>query len=302
MSSLPLVNLSAQQRATYKKLLDQAVRVRDYAYAPNSRSKVGAAALGKSGRVYLGINCELTGQADHAEQVAINQALLGGERAIEAIAVFVAHEGEVQEEHYDKNSCPCGNCRQALFELNPEMLVIQADGLHDVKAFRLADMLPNAYKRTWPPIKIPPAAPEHADRLIYQALRARAGSFAVRSGYPEGAAVETECGNTYLGLKVELSSFTSRAVRMAIASAFLNGDRKITRLVVAAGLAGPECPQSFSWDCIQSIFQTNPQIRIVTPNALGVFVEHSAPELMGFVMSGLHSPAWPIVTSQLAAT
>lgn len=299
MSSLPLVNLSLDQKATYKKLLEQAVSVRDNAYAPNSRSKVGAAALGKSGKVYLGINCELTGQADHAEQVAVNQALLGGERAIEAIAVFAAPEGEVREEHYNQNSCPCGNCRQALFELNPDMLVIQADGIRDVKAYRLADMLPNAYKRTWPQFDKPPAAPEHVDPLIHQALRARAASFAVRSGYPEGAAVETECGHTYLGVKVELSSFTSRAVRMAIASAFLSGDGKIKRLAVAAGLAGPECPQSLSWDCIQSIFLTNPQIRIVTPNALGEFVEHSAPELMGFMMS---APASPAFVSQLTAS
>ncbi len=286
MNSLSPVKLTADQSIKYKKLLDQAVKSRENAYAPISRSKVGAAALGARGEVYLGINCELTGQADHAEQVAINQALSSGEKSIEAIAIFVAPEGEVQEEHYRENSSPCGNCRQAMFEFNPELLVIQADGLQKVKAFRLADMLPNAYKRQWPKVQNPPAVQESSDPLIRQALEARSRSFSVRTGYPEGAAVETESGKIYQGIKAELSSFASQATRMAIASAYMHHDHKITRVALAAGTDKPECPKGMSWDALQAIFNSSPKATIVYPDSNAKFIEQSITDFIKQSVAG----------------
>jgi cytidine deaminase len=286
MNSLSPVKLTADQSIKYKKLLDQAVKSRENAYAPISRSKVGAAALGARGEVYLGINCELTGQADHAEQVAINQALSSGEKSIEAIAIFVAPEGEVQEEHYRENSSPCGNCRQAMFEFNPELLVIQADGLQKVKAFRLADMLPNAYKRQWPKVQNPPAVQESSDPLIRQALEARSRSFSLRTGYPEGAAVETESGKIYQGIKAELSSFASQATRMAIASAYMHHDHKITRVTLATGTNKPECPKNMSQNALQTIFNSSPKATIVYPDSNAKFIEQSITDFIKQSVAG----------------
>lgn len=42
----------------YKELMRQAVEIRKRAYTPYSGYQVGAALLGKSGRVYLGCNVE----------------------------------------------------------------------------------------------------------------------------------------------------------------------------------------------------------------------------------------------------
>ncbi|MDF2875354.1 MAG: cdd, partial [Sporomusa sp.] len=40
------------------ELVNAAVKAREQAYAPYSRFKVGAAVLGKSGRIYTGCNIE----------------------------------------------------------------------------------------------------------------------------------------------------------------------------------------------------------------------------------------------------
>lgn len=65
-----------------------------------------AAALGLSGAVFLGANIEFPGlplsQSVHAEQFALCNAALAGERGLTAIAV---------------NEAPCGHCRQFLSEL-----------------------------------------------------------------------------------------------------------------------------------------------------------------------------------------
>jgi len=272
--------LGHSQKAQYKRLLEAAVEAREHAYAPNSGSQVGAAVLGGSGEIYTGANFEFTRYADHAEQVALNQALANGEKTITAVATFVAPQGPPQEKHFHGNSCPCGNCRQALYEINPEMTAVMFNGRDDVKGFLLADMLPEAYKRTWPQVQAPPPAEPHADPLVNEALLARSRSFAVRTGYPEGAAVETESGGIYKGVKVELSSFASQAERMAAASAFLKGDKKIVRIAIVGGKDQPETPRDINWDSMQALYKQNPELKIVHPDAGGNFQEQSFPQFL----------------------
>lgn len=89
------------------KLAQKAVAVRERAYAPYSNYSVGAAVLGKSGRVYTGCNVENAsfGLTCCAERSAIFKAISEGEREFDAIAVATANGGS-----------PCGACRQVLYE------------------------------------------------------------------------------------------------------------------------------------------------------------------------------------------
>ena len=43
----------------YPKLIEEALKAREFAYAPYSRFLVGAALLGKSGTIYRGCNVEM---------------------------------------------------------------------------------------------------------------------------------------------------------------------------------------------------------------------------------------------------
>lgn len=80
------------------------------AYAPYSNFKVGAAALAKSGKIYIGCNIENTsyGLSVCAEKVAIFKAISERE---DISAVAVASESG--------NSQICGSCRQIILEFNP---------------------------------------------------------------------------------------------------------------------------------------------------------------------------------------
>ena len=77
------------------------------ARVPTSRYRVGAAALGTSGRVFVGANLELPraplAGSVHAEQFVVALAAQRGERGLRRIAV---------------SAPPCGHCRQFCCELN----------------------------------------------------------------------------------------------------------------------------------------------------------------------------------------
>lgn len=70
---------------------------------------MGAALRGRSGRVYLGCNCEnaATPMGLCAERSAIANAVTQGERRFTALAIAVRHADPAP---------PCGACRQTLVE------------------------------------------------------------------------------------------------------------------------------------------------------------------------------------------
>lgn len=279
--NLTPVSIGSSQKAVYQRLMEAAVTAREHAYTPNSHSCVGAAVLGGSGEIYSGANFEFTRYADHAEQVAINQAIVHGETSVQAVGIFVAPEGKPEEKHFHSSSAvPCGNCRQALFELNPDMQTVMFNGREDVKGFLLSDMLPEAYKRQWPATDGKTSQVAEADPLAREAVLARSRSLAVRTGYPEGAAVQTESGQIYKGCKVELSSFASQAERMAAAAAFLKGDKKIVRVSIVGGKDQPETPPQINWDSMQALYEQNPDLKVLHPNSAGIFIEESFPEFL----------------------
>lgn len=90
-------------------LVDAAREVREMAYVPYSRFKVGAAIRGASGAVYRGCNVENVAfpEGTCAEAGAIAAMVAGGETELIEVAVIADSPSPVP---------PCGGCRQKLAE------------------------------------------------------------------------------------------------------------------------------------------------------------------------------------------
>ena len=120
-----------------QKLIETALIARQWAYAPYSNYKVGAAVLTASGRIYDGVNVESAAYPTSmcAERVAIFKAVSEGERQFVAIAVATKNGG-----------APCGGCRQVIAEFGLDTLVIIADGKGKVvQEAPVGDLLPGAF-------------------------------------------------------------------------------------------------------------------------------------------------------------
>ena len=127
-------------------LADAARAVRENAYVPYSRFKVGAALRSASGAVYVGCN---------VENVAYPEGTCAEAGAI--AAMVAAGETELAEAYVIADSplpvAPCGGCRQKLAEFaRGEVRVVLAtlDGLE--QEMTVAGLLPGAF------------GPEHMDR------------------------------------------------------------------------------------------------------------------------------------------
>ncbi len=120
-----------------QRLIEAALQVRAWAYAPYSHYAVGAAVLTASGKVYDGVNIENAAYPDGicAERVAIFKAVSEGER--EFIALAIATEN---------GAFPCGSCRQVMAEFGLETLVmmVKADGTVFAE-HPVAELLPGAF-------------------------------------------------------------------------------------------------------------------------------------------------------------
>jgi cytidine deaminase len=120
-----------------QKLIETALIARQWAYAPYSNYRVGAAVLTASGRIYDGVNVESAAYPTSmcAERVAIFKAVSEGERQFIAIAVATKNGG-----------APCGGCRQVISEFGLDTLVIIADGEGNVvQEISISDLLPGAF-------------------------------------------------------------------------------------------------------------------------------------------------------------
>ncbi len=119
-----------------EELVAQAIQARRKAYAPYSRYRVGAALLGKSGRVYTGCNVEnaVYPLGICAERVAVVKAVSEGEREFVALAVVTENGGS-----------PCGSCRQTLAEFGLEIAVLIADVSGAYRETTVAALLPDSF-------------------------------------------------------------------------------------------------------------------------------------------------------------
>ena len=119
-------------------LVKQAQRARKRAYAPYSSYSVGAALLGKSGKIYWGVNVENAsfGLSMCAERSAIFAAVASGETSFEVIAVAAVGEDV---------ALPCGACRQVMEEFEIPWVVL-ANTEKKRKLVRREDLLPMPFK------------------------------------------------------------------------------------------------------------------------------------------------------------
>ena len=124
---------------TDKELLLKAIEAREMAYAPYSDHKVGAALVGKSGKVYTGCNVENAAYTptNCAERTAIFKAVSEGEREFTAIAVV----GGLGDKLSDV-CAPCGVCRQVLAEFCDGDLHVVMGTPGKIVVSTLADLLP----------------------------------------------------------------------------------------------------------------------------------------------------------------
>ncbi len=121
-------------------LLAQARDVQEAAYAPYSGFRVGAAVFTAEGEIFRGVNVENAayGATLCAERAALAAAVAHGFRDIQAVAVVGDSESP---------TVPCGCCRQALAEFNPEMRVVMGGTSEKVDVRTLDELLPEAFVR-----------------------------------------------------------------------------------------------------------------------------------------------------------
>lgn len=127
-------------KITIEKLIKNAKKVRQNAFAPYSGYKVGAALLTASGKIYIGCNVENAafGAGICAERSALAQAVADGEQSFIAIAVIA--QGE--------NYCtPCGVCRQALAEFSQDMKILCCKENGEYKIYTLDELLPFSFNK-----------------------------------------------------------------------------------------------------------------------------------------------------------
>lgn len=124
---------------TDKELIEISISAQEFAYAPYSQFKVGAALLCTDGNVYTGCNIENStyGATNCAERTAVFKAVSEGKREFSAIAI-TSSGGEL--------TFPCGICRQVLSEFSPEMRVILSNNDNNIKTFSLSELIPHSFK------------------------------------------------------------------------------------------------------------------------------------------------------------
>ena len=123
-----------------QELLEQALLVREKAYAPYSKFKVGAAVRGGSGHIHTGCNVENAsyGLTSCAERNAIYQAIAQGEQNLREILVLADTKEPV---------VPCGACRQVMQEFGITV-VYRANINGQLVCNTLEELLPLGFKKT----------------------------------------------------------------------------------------------------------------------------------------------------------
>lgn len=123
-----------------RELIQKAQEAKALARAPYSGFRVGAALLGKSGRIYTGCNLENLSLSLSlcAERIALIKALSEGEKEFEVLALTSDAFEPVT---------PCGACRQMLIEYAPSVRIISLNMSQDnVMLTSIQELLPHPFK------------------------------------------------------------------------------------------------------------------------------------------------------------
>lgn len=122
----------------WEPLVAAARAVRERAYAPFSRFRVGAALLAEDGRIYAGCNVEnrTFGLTVCAERSAVLQAVAAGAGRPLALAVVADASPKAP---------PCGMCRETLVEFTPDLPILLVDLKGKREEIRLAEIFPRPF-------------------------------------------------------------------------------------------------------------------------------------------------------------
>ncbi len=115
-----------------------ALAAREYAHAPFSKFRVGAALEDSAGRIHTGCNVENAtyGLTICAERLAVFKAISEGAREFRRIAIAA---------DTDSLTPPCGACRQILWEFcgDLEIALVNPRGAREM--VRLSDLFPRPF-------------------------------------------------------------------------------------------------------------------------------------------------------------
>lgn len=121
------------------KLIIEAKKSRENAYAPYSNFRVGAALLTSDGRIFTGSNVENSsyGLSICAERVAIFNAISSGYKKFVKIAVVTDTKAPASL---------CGACRQVIFEFGKNIEVIMSNMKGNIKIKKIHELLNDGFK------------------------------------------------------------------------------------------------------------------------------------------------------------
>lgn len=212
-------NILRLTNLTHEKLLQELIPIaKPLARPPISTYYVGAAALGKSGNIYLGVNLEFKGfplnQAVHGEQFLIANARIHGETELIAIAVSAA---------------PCGHCRQFLNEMGAVQTQILIPN-HPPKS--LSQFLPEAFGPQDLGLtgglltSVDYYKSQHPCSLTARAIDAALSSYAPYSKSLSGLALRVKDGTIYSGSYMENAAFNPSLSPLQSALVALVADKR----------------------------------------------------------------------------
>lgn len=124
-----------------EELLDKAKQARALSYSPYSHFAVGAALECADGSVFCGANIENASfpLTMCAERNAIYHALMRGKKKEDFVSLAIVADT-------DEPCCPCGACRQVLWELFPLDAPIYLGNLkNEIKHVTAKELLPFAF-------------------------------------------------------------------------------------------------------------------------------------------------------------
>ena len=125
------------------ELVEIAIKAKQNAHVPYSNFKVGAALLGRSGKIYTGCNveCSSYGISLCAERTALVKAVSEGEKEFEKIAVVGGHADELTY------TTPCGACRQFLSDFGNFEIIMGYKENEELKTktFSTKELLPENF-------------------------------------------------------------------------------------------------------------------------------------------------------------
>ena len=126
-----------------KILIEKALSMLKYSYAPYSKYFVGAALLTEDGKIYTGCNVENVafGPSNCAERTAFFKAVSEGEKKFSAIAIVGGPNGKTES-----FCAPCGVCRQVMAEFcGRDFKIIMAKNPDEYKIKTLEELLPESF-------------------------------------------------------------------------------------------------------------------------------------------------------------